>query len=167
MCLWHPNVVSFFFFFFFTGQEKIGRDSAYEQEGKVQFVMDAVYAMSHALHKMHQDLCSGYPGLCPRMSSVDGKKLLNYIRAVNFSGECKMSLMCYSPFETSPRKLLSGWWFTLRLGGLLCVWEVQKYSTKKHDEIWQFEEEGIQMQQKLFCVIGIWIELDIFFSSMI
>lgn len=124
-----------FSFFFFTGQEKIGRDSAYEQEGKVQFVMDAVYAMSHALHKMHQDLCSGYPGLCPRMSSVDGKKLLNYIRAVNFSGECKMSLMCYSPFETSPRKLLSGWWFTLRLGGLLCVWEVQKYSTKKHDEI--------------------------------
>ncbi|XP_041967028.1 metabotropic glutamate receptor 8-like isoform X2 [Alosa sapidissima] len=72
-----------------TGLEKIGRDSAYEQEGKVQFVMDAVYAMSHALHKMHQDLCSGYPGLCPRMSNIDGKKLLNYIRAVNFSGSAK------------------------------------------------------------------------------
>lgn len=74
---------------FSTGLEKIGRDSTFEQEGKVQFVMDAVYAMSHALHKMHLDLCAGYPGLCPRMSNVDGKKLLNYIRAVNFSGECK------------------------------------------------------------------------------
>ncbi|XP_063053087.1 glutamate receptor, metabotropic 8b [Engraulis encrasicolus] len=72
-----------------TGLEKIGRDSTYEQEGKVQFVMDAVYAMAHALHKMQQDMCAGYPGLCPRMSTVDGKTLLGYIRAVNFSGSAK------------------------------------------------------------------------------
>uniref|UniRef100_A0A672REB4 Metabotropic glutamate receptor 8-like n=1 Tax=Sinocyclocheilus grahami TaxID=75366 RepID=A0A672REB4_SINGR len=70
-----------------TGLEKVGRDSTYEQEGKVQFVMDAVYAMAHALHRMHRDLCLGYPGLCPRMSNIDGKELLGYIRNVSFNGE--------------------------------------------------------------------------------
>ncbi|XP_039516620.1 glutamate receptor, metabotropic 8a isoform X2 [Pimephales promelas] len=69
-----------------TGLEKVGRDSSYEQEGKVQFVMDAVYAMAHALHRMHRDYCFGYPGLCPRMSNINGKELLGYIRSVNFNG---------------------------------------------------------------------------------
>ncbi|XP_056280267.1 glutamate receptor, metabotropic 8a isoform X2 [Pseudoliparis swirei] len=70
-----------------TALEKVGRDSSYEQEGKVQFVMDAVYAMAHALHRMHREVCYGYPGLCPRMAdSIDGKELLSYIRAVNFNG---------------------------------------------------------------------------------
>ncbi|XP_056595830.1 glutamate receptor, metabotropic 8b isoform X2 [Triplophysa dalaica] len=72
-----------------TGLEKVGRDSSYEQEGKVQFVMDAVYAMAHALHRMHRDLCSGFPGLCPRMSNIDGKELLGYIRNVSFNGSAK------------------------------------------------------------------------------
>lgn len=70
-----------------TGLEKVGRDSSYEQEGKVQFVMDAVYAMAHALHRMHRELCHGYPGLCPRMANIDGKELLSHIRAVSFNGE--------------------------------------------------------------------------------
>uniref|UniRef100_A0A3B1K1P9 Glutamate receptor, metabotropic 8a n=1 Tax=Astyanax mexicanus TaxID=7994 RepID=A0A3B1K1P9_ASTMX len=69
-----------------TGLEKVGRDSSYEQEGKVQFVMDAVYAMAHALHSMHRDLCFGYPGLCARMSNINGKELLEYIRKVKFNG---------------------------------------------------------------------------------
>ncbi|XP_033719585.1 metabotropic glutamate receptor 4 isoform X2 [Tursiops truncatus] len=68
------------------GRERIGQDSAYEQEGKVQFVIDAVYAMGHALHAMHRDLCPGRVGLCPRMDPVDGTQLLKYIRSVNFSG---------------------------------------------------------------------------------
>ncbi|XP_063095115.1 metabotropic glutamate receptor 4 isoform X3 [Cavia porcellus] len=67
-------------------RERIGQDSAYEQEGKVQFVIDAVYAMGHALHAMHRDLCPGRVGLCPRMDPVDGTQLLKYIRNVNFSG---------------------------------------------------------------------------------
>ena len=50
--------------------------------------MDAVYAMAHALHRMHRELCYGYPGLCPRMANnIDGKELLSHIRAVNFNGE--------------------------------------------------------------------------------
>lgn len=52
----------------------------------MQFVIDAVYAMGHALHAMHRDLCPGRVGLCPRMDPVDGVQLLKYIRSVNFSG---------------------------------------------------------------------------------
>lgn len=73
--------------FFFLGLEKVGRDSTYEQEGKVQFVMDAVYAMAHALHQIHREHCAGYPGLCPRMANIDGKELLAHIRAVGFNGK--------------------------------------------------------------------------------
>ncbi|NWQ84162.1 GRM4 protein, partial [Columbina picui] len=69
-----------------TNRERIGQDSSYEQEGKVQFVIDAVYAMGHALHNMHKNLCPGKVGLCPRMDPVDGVELLKYIRSVNFSG---------------------------------------------------------------------------------
>nr|XP_013805904.1 PREDICTED: metabotropic glutamate receptor 4 [Apteryx mantelli mantelli] len=67
-------------------RERIGQDSSYEQEGKVQFVIDAVYAMGHALHNMHKSLCPGKVGLCPKMDPVDGVELLKYIRNVNFSG---------------------------------------------------------------------------------
>lgn len=52
----------------------------------MQFVIDAVYAMGHALHAMHRELCPGRVGLCPRMDPVDGTQLLKYIRSVNFSG---------------------------------------------------------------------------------
>ncbi|XP_039414806.1 metabotropic glutamate receptor 7 isoform X4 [Corvus cornix cornix] len=70
-----------------TGQERIGKDSHYEQEGKVQFVIDAVYAMAHALHHMNRDLCADSAGLCPEMEHAGGKRLLKYIRSVNFNGD--------------------------------------------------------------------------------
>uniref|UniRef100_A0A4W5JWG1 Glutamate receptor, metabotropic 6a n=1 Tax=Hucho hucho TaxID=62062 RepID=A0A4W5JWG1_9TELE len=69
-----------------TGEERINRDTPYEQEGKVQFVIDAVYAMAHALHSMHLDLCPGAMGVCDKMDPVEGRMLLNYIRSVNFNG---------------------------------------------------------------------------------
>ncbi|XP_068996551.1 metabotropic glutamate receptor 4-like isoform X1 [Embiotoca jacksoni] len=69
-----------------TNHERIGKDSSYEQEGKVQFVIDAVYAMAHALHNMHKDLCPGKVGLCSKMETINGTLLLKYIRNVNFIG---------------------------------------------------------------------------------
>ncbi|KAE8292996.1 Metabotropic glutamate receptor 4 [Larimichthys crocea] len=69
-----------------TNHERIGKDSSYEQEGKVQFVIDAVYAMAHALHNMHKDLCPGKVGLCNKMDTINGTLLLKYIRNVNFTG---------------------------------------------------------------------------------
>ncbi|KAM3878123.1 metabotropic glutamate receptor 7 [Diretmus argenteus] len=75
-----------------TGQERIGIDSKYEQEGKVQFVIDAVYAMAHALHNMQRDLCPEYSGICPEMDLAGGKKLLKYIRSVSFNGSAGTSV---------------------------------------------------------------------------
>uniref|UniRef100_A0AAY4CDY0 G-protein coupled receptors family 3 profile domain-containing protein n=1 Tax=Denticeps clupeoides TaxID=299321 RepID=A0AAY4CDY0_9TELE len=69
-----------------TNHERIGKDSHYEQEGKVQFVIDAVYSMAHALHNMHKDLCPGKIGLCSKMDTINGTVLLRYIRKVNFTG---------------------------------------------------------------------------------
>ncbi|XP_048878223.1 metabotropic glutamate receptor 4-like [Brienomyrus brachyistius] len=69
-----------------TNHERIGKDSSYEQEGKVQFVIDAVYTMAHALHNMHRDLCPGKVGLCPRMDPINGTMLLKYIRNISFAG---------------------------------------------------------------------------------
>lgn len=53
----------------------------------MQFVIDAVYAMAHALHSMHVDLCPGSTGVCDRMDPVEGRMLLQYIHGVNFNGE--------------------------------------------------------------------------------
>uniref|UniRef100_A0A8C7WQX8 Glutamate metabotropic receptor 6 n=1 Tax=Oryzias sinensis TaxID=183150 RepID=A0A8C7WQX8_9TELE len=75
------------------GDERIGQDSSYEQEGKVQFVIDAVYAVAHALHNMHQDLCPGSHGVCSNMDPVEGRLLLDYIRAVNFNGSAGTSVL--------------------------------------------------------------------------
>ncbi|CAK6977998.1 glutamate receptor%2C metabotropic 6a isoform X1 [Scomber scombrus] len=76
-----------------TGEERISRDSLYEQEGKVQFVIDAVYSVAYALHSMHQDLCPGSPGVCGNMDPVEGRMLLDYIRAVNFNGSAGTSVL--------------------------------------------------------------------------
>ncbi|XP_072845564.2 metabotropic glutamate receptor 7 isoform X4 [Pogona vitticeps] len=76
-----------------TGQERIGKDSHYEQEGRVQFVIDAVYAMAHALHQMNKDLCNDYSGVCPEMEHAGGKKLLKYIRSINFNGSAGTPVM--------------------------------------------------------------------------
>ncbi|XP_047227809.1 glutamate receptor, metabotropic 6a [Girardinichthys multiradiatus] len=76
-----------------TGGERIGQDSSYEQEGKVQFVIDAVYAVAYALHNMHQDLCPNSHGVCNSMDPVEGRLLLDYIRAVNFNGSAGTSVL--------------------------------------------------------------------------
>lgn len=85
-----------------TDQERIGKDSNYEQEGKVQFVIDAVYAMAHALHNMHQELCPGKVGLCAKMDPINGSHLLKHIRRLNFAGQSCLRLLdvsAFVPFE--------------------------------------------------------------------
>uniref|UniRef100_A0A8C5TPZ0 Glutamate metabotropic receptor 6 n=1 Tax=Malurus cyaneus samueli TaxID=2593467 RepID=A0A8C5TPZ0_9PASS len=62
------------------GRERIGRDSPYEQGGKVQFVIDAVLAMAHGLHSLLGEACPG-GGLCAHMDPPDGRRLLTHIRS--------------------------------------------------------------------------------------
>lgn len=50
-------------------------------------MIDAVYAVAHALHNMQRDLCPENSGICPEMDLAGGKKLLKYIRSVSFNGE--------------------------------------------------------------------------------
>ncbi|XP_037925369.1 metabotropic glutamate receptor isoform X2 [Hermetia illucens] len=72
--------------------EKVG----YEQESKIQFVIDAVYAFAYALHNLHHDICFKkhlerepaptlpYP-ICPEMANYDGKDFYsNYLLNVSF-----------------------------------------------------------------------------------
>lgn len=63
--------------------------SGYEQESKVQFVVDAVYAFALALHNLRRDLCRDREeGLCPSMANYDrGAFYRNYLLNVSFVGE--------------------------------------------------------------------------------
>ncbi|XP_032588820.1 metabotropic glutamate receptor isoform X2 [Drosophila mojavensis] len=89
----------------FRLSDKVG----YEQESKTQFVVDAVYAFAHALHNLHNDLCTQsdqnvgpqhhqhsesvwyrrpadrQSQACPNMASYDGKDFYNnYLLNVSF-----------------------------------------------------------------------------------
>ncbi|XP_029908994.1 metabotropic glutamate receptor 3 isoform X3 [Myripristis murdjan] len=61
--------------------------STFEPESKIMFVVNAVYAMAHALHKMQRSLCSNTTKLCDSMKALDGRKLYrDYILNVSFTG---------------------------------------------------------------------------------
>ncbi|XP_023289799.1 metabotropic glutamate receptor [Orussus abietinus] len=60
-------------------------EKGYEQESKVQFVVDAVYAFALALHKLRKDLCGKREGLCSAMINYDrGAFYRNYLLNVSF-----------------------------------------------------------------------------------
>ncbi|XP_059491291.1 metabotropic glutamate receptor isoform X2 [Neocloeon triangulifer] len=62
--------------------EKVG----YEQESKVQFVVDAVYAFAYALHNLHKDLCRSKDRVCHTMALYDGGDFYrNYLLNVAFT----------------------------------------------------------------------------------
>lgn len=63
--------------------------SGYEQESKVQFVVDAVYAFAHALDNLRNNLCiHTSEGLCSSMATYDrGAFYRNYLLNVSFVGE--------------------------------------------------------------------------------
>lgn len=53
---------------------RINESNGYQQEQKVQFVVDAVYAMAHALDKAWRELCGGQPGLvCEQLKELNGE----------------------------------------------------------------------------------------------
>ena len=73
-----------------AGRESYGSSNSkeYTQEGLVPFVVDAVYAMAHALENMRRDKCPHRArGMCSGLRSVSGEDLLTYIRNVTFKGK--------------------------------------------------------------------------------
>ncbi|XP_027028252.1 metabotropic glutamate receptor 1b isoform X2 [Tachysurus fulvidraco] len=58
----------------------------YVQDSKMGFVINAIYAMAHGLHDMHEYLCPDYVGLCEAMDPIDGSKLLDFLLKTSFSG---------------------------------------------------------------------------------
>lgn len=61
--------------------------SNFEPESKIMFVVNAVYAMAHALHRMQRTLCANTTRLCDAMRSLDGRKLYrDFLLHVNFRG---------------------------------------------------------------------------------
>ncbi|XP_065783832.1 metabotropic glutamate receptor 1 isoform X1 [Muntiacus reevesi] len=67
-----------------TGNESL--EENYVQDSKMGFVINAIYAMAHGLHNMHQALCPGHVGLCDAMKPIDGSKLLDFLIKSTFIG---------------------------------------------------------------------------------
>ncbi|GLD68822.1 metabotropic glutamate receptor 3-like protein [Lates japonicus] len=58
----------------------------FEPESKIMFVVNAVYAMAHALHNMQRSLCFNTTKLCDSMKALDGRRLYrDYILNVSFT----------------------------------------------------------------------------------
>ncbi|XP_016150527.1 metabotropic glutamate receptor 1-like [Sinocyclocheilus grahami] len=70
--------------FSLTGNESL-KDN-YVQDSKMGFVINAIYAMAHGLHDMHEELCPDHVGLCEAMDPIDGSKLLDNILKTSFTG---------------------------------------------------------------------------------
>lgn len=70
-------------------------------------MIDAVYAMAHALHNMQRDLCPDISGICPEMELAGGKKLLKYIRSVSFNGEWTDNVVLLRTIKPEPRCALN------------------------------------------------------------
>uniref|UniRef100_A0A8D2Q682 Metabotropic glutamate receptor 3 n=1 Tax=Varanus komodoensis TaxID=61221 RepID=A0A8D2Q682_VARKO len=63
------------------------KSGKFEQESKIMFVVNAVYAMAHALHNMYQALCPNATKLCDSMKPVNGKRFYKeFMLNVTFDG---------------------------------------------------------------------------------
>ena len=68
-------------------------NTAYEQDSKVQFVIDAVYAFANALQKLKDNVCPNRPGLCEEMKMTDGGFFYkNYLLKTSFIGKFSIIL---------------------------------------------------------------------------
>uniref|UniRef100_A0A4W5JSB9 Metabotropic glutamate receptor 3 n=1 Tax=Hucho hucho TaxID=62062 RepID=A0A4W5JSB9_9TELE len=74
----------------------------FEPESKIMFVVNAVYAVAHALDKMQRTLCSNTTKLCDSMKALDGRKLYrDYLLNISFTGQyCRLpSQYCRLPSD--------------------------------------------------------------------
>ncbi|XP_059157921.1 metabotropic glutamate receptor 7-like [Physella acuta] len=69
-----------------TGEERLDKWRHYKQEGLVQFVIDSVFALAHAVHDMMAAQCPGEFPRCPVLKQLHGPTFLQYIRNVSFTG---------------------------------------------------------------------------------
>ncbi len=61
---------------------------SFEQDSKVQFVIDGVYAFAYALDALKKDVCPTWRGICPAMTHYDGGEFYkNYLLKVDFTGK--------------------------------------------------------------------------------
>ena len=68
-----------------SSKRRISRHEGYQQDTKVQFVVDSVYAFAYALHDLQRDVCKGSKGYCDRMKRYDsGDFYRNYILKASF-----------------------------------------------------------------------------------
>ena len=76
----------------FISSYRLTQLANYEQDSKIQFVIDAVYAFAYALDDLKSTVCPTWKGVCPAMSSYDGGEFYkNYLLKVDFKGK-KISL---------------------------------------------------------------------------
>lgn len=79
--------------------------SNYEPESKIMFVVNAVYAMAHALHNMQRSLCSNTTQLCDSMKALDGRRLYrDYILNVSFTGKRESEMRLEGEMRGAKRK---------------------------------------------------------------
>ncbi|KAK7479919.1 hypothetical protein BaRGS_00028827, partial [Batillaria attramentaria] len=69
-----------------TGNESLRSVVGYKQEGLVQFVIDSVFALAHAVHDMLSAHCPNGFERCPYLRRLTGEEFLSYIRNVSFEG---------------------------------------------------------------------------------
>ena len=78
-------LICFFLFIFRLEDLK-----TFEQDSKVQFVIDAVYSFAHALNALKRDVCPYWKGVCPAMNYYDGGDFYkNYLLKTDFIGKKK------------------------------------------------------------------------------
>ena len=79
----------------FISSYRLTQLANYEQDSKIQFVIDAVYAFAYALDDLKSTVCPTWKGVCPAMSSYDGGEFYkNYLLKVDFKGK----LICQDIF---------------------------------------------------------------------
>jgi len=73
---------------FCTGDEELSR-TKYQQESKVQFIYDAVYAVAHAIEnlKVAHKLCEHKSRKCEELSQIKGSDLKEFILNTTFDGK--------------------------------------------------------------------------------